>query len=61
MGSLLFRLLLVLCTIILIFLNLLALMRLLSPFITLPLLFVCLYITLYTFSQRRAFRYRERN
>ncbi|HLR72146.1 MAG TPA: hypothetical protein VK085_12050 [Pseudogracilibacillus sp.] len=45
-----------LCTFVLIILNLFAFMRLISFFITLPLLFLSIYLTLYTFSYRNVYR-----
>lgn len=50
-----------LCTIILIYLNLLAFMRLFPIWLTLPLLFISLYITLFSIMNRhipRRFRHR---
>ncbi|MBO1002968.1 hypothetical protein ACFSKI_02270 [Pseudogracilibacillus auburnensis] len=46
----------VFCTIILIILNLFALMRLIPYLITLPLLFLSIYLTIYTFTYRKMFR-----
>lgn len=49
-------------TIALVFLNLLALMRLIPIFITIPLLFISIYITLYSFVNRRLYnQFRQRN
>jgi len=45
-----------LCTIILIAINFLALMRLVSFVITLPLLFISIYLTLHTFTYRKMYR-----
>jgi|GEM_PF-1457023 len=44
------------CTIALIIVNLFALMNLISYFVTLPLLFLSIYLTLYTFAYRKAYR-----
>jgi len=45
-----------LCTIILIFINILALMRLIPYLITLPLLFISIYLTFFTFAYRNVYR-----
>lgn len=44
------------CTIVLIFLNLMALMRLLPYLVTLPLLFLSIYLTVFTFFYRNIYR-----
>ena len=43
-------------TIIMIFLNFLAFMQVLSLLITLPLLFISIYMTLYSFMRKRVYR-----
>lgn len=48
--------LLLLITIIVIFLNFLAFMKVLPLMITLPLLFVSIYVTLYAFTRQRMYR-----
>lgn len=48
-----------LCTIVLIFINILALMRLVPYLITLPLLFLSIYATIYTFTYRNVYRHRN--
>ena len=49
-------------SLILIFLNLLAFMRLIPIYITLPLLFISLYLTLYCYSYRHAYQtFRKRH
>ncbi len=45
-----------LLTIIIFILNLFAFMQLIPMLITLPLLFISIYVTLYAFTQRRSFR-----
>lgn len=45
-----------LCTIILIVINILALMRLIPYLITLPLLFISIYLTFFTFAYRKVYR-----
>ncbi|NLI67786.1 MAG: hypothetical protein GX374_04005 [Bacilli bacterium] len=56
MRSLLFPFLFFCVTIVVAFLNLLALMRLLPLYLTLPLLFFSIYATLYTFFNRNLHR-----
>nr|GGG78134.1 hypothetical protein GCM10011398_24160 [Virgibacillus oceani] len=43
-------------TIVAFFLNILGLMQLIPLFISLPLLFISLYLTIYTFTHKRVFR-----
>lgn len=43
-------------TIIAFFLNLFALMKLIPLFITLPLLFLSIYLTIFSFTHKRAYR-----
>lgn len=52
MRSLLIPLIFLLITVIIAFLNFLALMRLLPILVTLPLLFISIYLTLYSFFNR---------
>lgn len=52
----LFPFLWIIITIILFLLNLLALMQLLSLLITLPLLFISIYATLFSFTHKRTYR-----
>lgn len=47
---------LLLATIVIFILNLFAFMQLIPMLITLPLLFVSIYVTLYTFTQKRSFK-----
>ncbi|MBP1947228.1 MULTISPECIES: hypothetical protein [Virgibacillus] len=43
-------------TVIVIFLNILGLMQLIPLFITLPMLFISIYLTIYTFTHRNVYR-----
>ncbi|WP_164669458.1 hypothetical protein [Virgibacillus doumboii] len=47
-------------TIIAVFLNILGLMQLIPIFITLPMLFISIYLTIYTFTHRNVYRGRMR-
>ena len=49
------------CTLILIVINLFALMNLLSYWITLPLLFLSIYLTLYSFTYRKMYKGAKRH
>lgn len=43
-------------TIVIFILNVFAFMQILPMLVTLPLLFISIYVTLYTFTQKRAYR-----
>ncbi|HLS61470.1 MAG TPA: hypothetical protein VK044_10090 [Virgibacillus sp.] len=45
-----------LLTIVAVFLNILAFMKLITLFLTLPLLFISIYLTIYTFTHKRVYR-----
>lgn len=47
---------LLLLTIVIFILNLFAFMQLIPMLITLPLLFISIYVTLYSFTQKRSYR-----
>lgn len=43
-------------TVVAVFLNILAFMKLITLFFTLPLLFISIYLTIYTFTHKRVYR-----
>ncbi|RKQ32631.1 hypothetical protein D8M06_11880 [Oceanobacillus halophilus] len=55
-----YPMLFLLLTLVAFFLNIFGLMQLIPPYITLPLLFISIYLTIYSFTNRKTYRRRMR-